>query len=566
MFGGRASNNIDNSSLYKLLEVEKDASESDIKKAYKKLAMKHHPDKGGDPEKFKEVTRAYQILSDAEKRTAYDQYGEDGLRQGGMDNAGDSFNPMDIFSSFFGDFSASSGSTRRVFTKRFSKQQRTKDMVYHLDVTLEQLYKGFTKKIAVRRQVIDQEKGIRTCKECDGQGVTVRVRRMGHMITQVQQTCEHCDGQGTTFRMIEKRETIDVYIPKGAADGYKVVCADMANEYPGAKPGDLVVIVREVPHEEFRRPAGSADLFIERKIPLVEALCGFDFQVTHLDGRQLRIMSSPGEVVRPLAQGFDPLSIQGENFTEWEMIKDADCPSLRDGAYVDSSDINVVKSSYEKELKERSNGAFGAFVMYKGRATFKRASRDEALAARKPRKGSLLFVMADATARSRARRLKAVKGEGMPSLRNPSLHGNLFLILNIEFPDRIPEDKATALRKLMLEDRTDIVTQKEEVKQEREQWHFENVWHKIRDAPKQVLRKFRGHVEPSLSPVEPVPQTAPTQTSIPADSDVELHYVTEIDPIESYNSMRINMQSDNGDAYNEDNSSGGGFRFRRSRL
>merc|ERR1719316_2616015 len=94
--GGRSNKNVDTTKFYKLLEVEKNASEAEIKKAYRKLAVKHHPDKGGDPEKFKEITRAYEVLSDSEKRAKYDKFGEEGLEDGGP---GD---PTYIFDAFFG--------------------------------------------------------------------------------------------------------------------------------------------------------------------------------------------------------------------------------------------------------------------------------------------------------------------------------------------------------------------------------------------------------------------------------------------------------------------------------
>merc|ERR1719378_679923 len=92
--GGRGSKNVDTTKFYKLLEVEKSASEADIKKAYRKLAVKHHPDKGGDPEKFKEITRAYEVLSDSEKRSKYDKFGEEGLDGDGPGDASDIFEAM----------------------------------------------------------------------------------------------------------------------------------------------------------------------------------------------------------------------------------------------------------------------------------------------------------------------------------------------------------------------------------------------------------------------------------------------------------------------------------------
>merc|ERR1719316_1173618 len=94
--GGRSNKNVDTTKFYKLLEVEKNAGEAEIKKAYRKMAVKHHPDKGGDPEKFKEITRAYEVLGDSEKRSKYDRFGEEGLEDGGGGSADD------IFASFFG--------------------------------------------------------------------------------------------------------------------------------------------------------------------------------------------------------------------------------------------------------------------------------------------------------------------------------------------------------------------------------------------------------------------------------------------------------------------------------
>merc|ERR1719252_334708 len=124
--GGRPRKNADTTKFYKLLEVDKNASEPEIKKAYRKLAVKHHPDKGGDPEKFKEITRAYEVLSDSDKRAKYDKYGEEGLENDGPGDA------SDIFDAFFG------GGGRRQSGRR--QRQKTKDVVMPLNITLEQLY------------------------------------------------------------------------------------------------------------------------------------------------------------------------------------------------------------------------------------------------------------------------------------------------------------------------------------------------------------------------------------------------------------------------------------------
>merc|ERR1712137_1055351 len=140
--------NVDTTKFYSVLEVDKNVSEAEIKKAYRKLVVKHHPDKGGDPEKFKEITRAYEVLSDAEKRSKYDRFGEEGLEVGGGD-------PGDIFDAFFG------GGGRRAGGE--CKRQKTKEVTQSLRVTLEQLYNGQTKKMAITRQVIDKKKGVVSC-------------------------------------------------------------------------------------------------------------------------------------------------------------------------------------------------------------------------------------------------------------------------------------------------------------------------------------------------------------------------------------------------------------------
>merc|ERR1719401_1031535 len=154
-------------------------------KAYKKMAIKHHPDKGGSEEKFKEITRAYEVLSDSKMRQKYDAGGEEALEENGR---GD---PSDIFSEIFGGGRGGGRSSRR---------QKTKDVVQPLKVTLEQIYNGQTKKMAITRQVIDKKKGVSSCSECGGRGVKVEVIRMGPMIQQMQSACSACGGEGKSFK------------------------------------------------------------------------------------------------------------------------------------------------------------------------------------------------------------------------------------------------------------------------------------------------------------------------------------------------------------------------------
>merc|ERR1719324_65884 len=290
--GGRGSKKpADTTKFYKLLEVDKNASNADIKKAYRKLAIKHHPDKGGDPETFKEITRAYEVLSDTDKRAKYDRFGEEGLDG---DGGGD---PSDIFDAFFGGGGRGGGGGR--------KKQKTKDVTQPLKVTLEQLYNGQTKKMAITRKVIDKKKGVQECSECDGRGVKVEVIRMGPMIQQMQSACRSCGGQGKTFKTKQDREVLEVHIQKGSPDNHKVVFREMADEHPDADTGDVVFVLKQQEHAVFKRK--GADLFIERDISLVEALCGFTMELTHLDDRKLLVKTAPGEIVKPAPPNFDPL-------------------------------------------------------------------------------------------------------------------------------------------------------------------------------------------------------------------------------------------------------------------
>merc|ERR1719324_1706456 len=430
--GGRGSKKpADTTKFYKLLEVDKNASNADIKKAYRKLAIKHHPDKGGDPETFKEITRAYEVLSDTDKRAKYDRFGEEGLDG---DGGGD---PSDIFDAFFG------GGGRRGGDKR--KRQKTKDVTQPLKVTLEQLYNGQTKKMAITRQVIDKKKGVVECGECDGRGVKVEVIRMGPMIQQMQSACNSCGGQGKTFKTKQDREVLEVHIQKGSPDNHKVVFREMADEHPDADTGDVVFVLKQQEHALFKRR--GADLFIEKDISLVEALCGFTMELTHLDDRKILIKTSPGDIVKPMPQGFDPFA-DTDSKMEWEVIENSDCPSIENVAQADMTDVDTLKKACETQLKRKGINV-GVFVVDSQRAYFKQGTREEILAAKKTARGKTMYVISDPNANQHLRLMKAVKDEGMPTYKNPFIHGNLFLVLTIEFPDTLTPETQKSIAKLL---------------------------------------------------------------------------------------------------------------------
>merc|ERR1740127_16250 len=140
---------------------------------------------------------------------------------------------------------------------------------------------------------------------------------MGPMIQQMQSACGSCSGTGKTYSTKQEREVLEVHIQKGATDGHKVTFREMADEHPDMDAGDVIFVLKQQEHADFKRR--GADLFIERKISLVEALCGFEMEITHLDGRKLLIKSAPGDIVKPLEGGFDPFA-ETDNKMEWETM------------------------------------------------------------------------------------------------------------------------------------------------------------------------------------------------------------------------------------------------------
>lgn len=299
--GGRRRK-VDNDRYYELLGVEKEASLSQIKKAYRKLAMTHHPDRGGDEERFKEITTAFEVLSDEEKRQVYDEYGEEGLRDGG----GGPADAHDLFSAMFGG-----GMSRG--------PKKGEPVVHSLRVTLEDLYKGKTSKLAIIRNRVcktcdgigaSRPDAIQTCPVCQGRGIQVTLNQIGPgMVQQVQNTCRSCRGVGSTIReryrcgtcngdkVVKERKVLEVYVDKGMQHGQKITFTGEANANPGAVAGDVIVVLKQEEHNTFTRK--ESNLIFEKDISLNDALCGADFYVEQLDGRMLHVRSPPGTVITP---------------------------------------------------------------------------------------------------------------------------------------------------------------------------------------------------------------------------------------------------------------------------
>lgn len=308
-FGGRS----DNTKYYEVLGVSKNASQDEVKKAYRKAAIKNHPDKGGDPEKFKELSHAYEVLSDPEKREIYDQYGEDALKEGMGGGGGGVHNPFDIFESLFGRGAFGGGGS-----SRGRRQKQGEDVVHALKVSLEDVYNGTTKKLSLSRNILCPKckgKGSKsgasgTCYGCKGSGMKITTRQIGlGMIQQMQHICPECRGSGEVIsekdkcpqckgnKVSQEKRVLEVHVEKGMQHGQKIVFEGQADEAPDTVTGDIVFVLQLKDHPKFERKLD--DLIVEHTLSLTEALCGFQFVLTHLDGRQLLIKSDPGKIIKP---------------------------------------------------------------------------------------------------------------------------------------------------------------------------------------------------------------------------------------------------------------------------
>uniref|UniRef100_G3PPX8 DnaJ heat shock protein family (Hsp40) member A2 n=1 Tax=Gasterosteus aculeatus aculeatus TaxID=481459 RepID=G3PPX8_GASAC len=302
--------------LYDILGVSPSATENELKKSYRKLAKEYHPDKNpnaGDKLKtahyhlkkvfqfkleikFKEISFAYEVLTNPEKKELYDRYGEQGLREGGGGGPG----MDDIFSHIFGGglfgFMGGQGSRSRNGGRR-----RGEDMVHPLKVSLEDVYNGKTTKLQLSKNVL--------CSTCSG-GAAIKhllcccgstcihsltlshYPTPGEVISE-KDRCKKCEGK----KVVKEVKILEVHVDKGMKHGQKITFGGEADQAPGVEPGDIVLVLQEKENETFRRDGN--DLFMNHKLGLVEALCGFQFMLKHLDERQLVVKYPPGKVIEP---------------------------------------------------------------------------------------------------------------------------------------------------------------------------------------------------------------------------------------------------------------------------
>lgn len=270
--------------FYDILEVEKNATPDEIKKAYRKLAVQKHPDKGGNPEEFKKLSEAYQVLSEQDKRSMYDQLGDKGYVEhaqgGGMPTDG-SFDPFDIFKQFFGGMGPGGGfggfgGFGFPHEDHFGRGHK-KTVNHTINVSLEEAYKGVTKRIRISDDKSCQA-CMTTCRDCNGTGAKTHQLRMGPMVQMVTSACTVCQGKGKSASKpaqncpscsgkgkITESHTLELQVPSGVSSGAQV-------HLNVSDTLDMLVTIGVQSHPMFLRKGD--DLVMEVQLTLREAFLG----------------------------------------------------------------------------------------------------------------------------------------------------------------------------------------------------------------------------------------------------------------------------------------------------
>lgn len=313
---------------YDVLGVSKGSSQDEIKKAYRKVAMKFHPDRNpGDTEaenKFKEAAEAYDVLGNEEKRRKYDQFGHQAFGAGAGGGGGFGGNMNDIFDMFgdifggqgggggFGGFGGGGGGGRR--------QAKGSNLRIKVKLTLEEIADGVEKKIKIRRAKVADGVTFKTCSTCNGAGQVQQVTNtiLGQMRTAA--TCSSCNGAGKTVDkkpagvgndgLERKEEVVSVKIPAGVQDGMQLRVGGKGNDALGGVPGDLIVLIEEIEHEHLTRD--GENLHYELNLSFPDATLGTAVEIPTVNG-VVKVSidggTQPGKILRLKNKGLP--SVQG---------------------------------------------------------------------------------------------------------------------------------------------------------------------------------------------------------------------------------------------------------------
>ena len=318
---------------YDILGISKSASADEIKKAYRKMALKHHPDKNPDDkgaeEKFRKAAEAYEVLSNADKKSRYDQFGHQAF-EGGGGFGGGGMNMDDIFSQFgdiFGGAFGGGGGGFSGFSGGFGGGQRRvkgSNLRIRITLNLEEIANGVEKKLKVKRKVQAEGTTYKTCSTCNGQGQVMRVTNtiLGRM--QTASTCPTCGGAGQSIDkkaadadaqgLITKEETVSVKIPAGVVDGMQLKVSGKGNDAPGnGVPGDLLVAIQEEDHPTLKRDGDN--LHYDMYVSLPDAVLGTSKEIDTVTGKvRIKIDAGvqSGKILRLRGKGIPSINGYGK--------------------------------------------------------------------------------------------------------------------------------------------------------------------------------------------------------------------------------------------------------------
>jgi molecular chaperone DnaJ len=335
---------------YEVLGLNKNATADEIKKSYRKLAKEHHPDKGGDENLFKEISEAYDVLSDDNKKTKYDQFGHIGDNRGNHDDMFNGFNDM------FGQF----------FRQRQNRERVGQNMTLTIKLTLEEIFEGVKKKYNYSREALCSDcsghggSDPQECASCKGSGQIKQVTRTPFGFMENISDCHVCSGTGTTFKnqcntcsgsgLTKKQELVEVEVPSGVQEGMAFVMSGKGHGIKSGREGDLIIRISEIPHKTFTR--NGSELRLNLKLQYHQLVLGDKVDVNTIEGGLIRIpvseYSKVGQNLRIPFKGLRELNTDKRG--DLIVTLDIDIPTELDDDV--KSAIIDLKQVYEKKQTE----------------------------------------------------------------------------------------------------------------------------------------------------------------------------------------------------------------------